>query len=189
MGIWCAVSFAVSGCESNPSGGTNNTIVAQSTGTSTATPAEQVWDGSGAEKIEFGRVIQNTPVIIEGTNSGWGTFGGGVAGGAAAAPKQATVPELVKGAVGVVGGAVVGKKVEEIYTRKDGQEILIGLDEGRVVTVTQDVAKGYFQEGDQVKIVHSNRGAYVSMTSPAEIEAIRETKSKKREIIWYEKQE
>ncbi len=148
------------------------------------------WDGRGAKKVEFGRVVQSAPVIIDGRRTGAGALGGGLVGAAATVPKRATTGALVKTAGATVVGAVAGGKIEEIMTRQKGQEILIRLEEGKVVTVTQDAKHGYFQEGDFVKIVHGERGAYVSLTNQTEKETIKRAESEvRREGAWYERRE
>ena len=152
--------------------------------------AGELWDGRGATKVEFGRVVQSTPVVIDGRQTGVGMLGGGLVGAVATVPKKATTGAIVTSAAGTIGGAIVGGKFEEVMTRRNGQEILVRLEEGKVVTVTQDVEGGYFQEGDRVKVVHreEGEGAYVSLTNEDERAAIQRTQAQlRREGVWYER--
>lgn len=168
-------------------------LVAQAQPVSNAVAQGQsadVWDGRGAKKVEFGRVIQSQPVIIDGRRTGLGALGGGATGAAATLPKRATTGALVTTAGATIGGAIIGGKIEEVMTRQKGQEILVRLEEGKVVTITQDAKDGYFQEGDNVKIVHGERGAYVSLTNQDEKDTIKREQSRvRREGAWYEQRE
>jgi outer membrane lipoprotein SlyB len=51
-----------------------------------------------------------------------------------------------------VGGAVAGGAVEEEVTKKDGLEIIVRLDGGKVVSVVQE-ADVPFQAGENVRIL------------------------------------
>ncbi len=145
------------------------------------------WDGRGAKKIEFGRVVEARPVTIEGSRTGIGALGGAVTGAVVTRPTRATPGQLVVTAAGTVTGAVVGRKYEEVMTRREGQEILVRLDEGPIVTVTQGVEEGYFQTGDVVKIVYSERGGHVTLTNPDEKAAVLAAQERRRrEGAWYE---
>src|SRR5690606_16061183 len=139
-------------------------VHAQSTGRSTADRDVDGWDGTGAYKVEFGEVVQTRVVTIEGNRGFWGTATGAVAGGAIMAPTAPTTSQVLGATVGVVGGAAVGRSSQELLTRKEGQEIVVRLEEGRVVTVTQGVEAGRLIEGDTVKIVHHAQGAHISIT-------------------------
>ena len=185
-----ALVFLV-GCESTPRASVPPPLVAQVQAVSEpgAQDTGEVWDGRGATKVEFGRVIQSTPVVIDGRETGAGKIGGGLVGAVATVPKKATTGAIVTSAAGTIGGAIVGGKFEEIMTRRKGQEILVRLEEGKVVTITQDAEGGYFQEGDVVKVVHreEGKGAHVSLTNPDERAAIQRTQAKIRgEGAWYE---
>lgn len=189
--ICCGLGLA--GCES-----TGNTVASAGPAPLVAEVAPQTnavaqgdigtWDGRGASKVEFGRVVQSRPVVIDGRSTVVGTLGGGATGAVVTAPKTATTGAMVVNAAGTIGGTIVGRKVEEVLTRQDGQEIMIRLEEGKVVTVTQGVEDGYFQEGDLVKVVHGERGAFVSLTNVDERAVIkREELRVRREGAWYER--
>lgn len=146
-----------------------------------------IWEGSSMPKIEFGRVVQSTPVTIDGRRTFWGSAGGAVVGAGATAPTRATTGQILTTAVGTVTGAVIGGKVEEVMTRKQGQEIVIRLEEDKLVTVTQDAENGYFLEGDYVKVIHGPQGAYVSLSSPAERADVRAAEARADGPAWYER--
>lgn len=185
--------LGLSGCESSApahhaSSSSAGPLVATATGRSTgAAPVEDEWDGRGASKVEFGRVLQSNPVTIDGKRTIWGVLGGATVGGAVAYPRSGGTGAIVVGAAGTVGGAVLGSATEEALTRREGQEIVVRLEEGRVVTVTQGAEDGYFQEGDLVKVVHSTQGgAYVSLTNAAERDRVKDVQEEKRGPAWYE---
>lgn len=193
--VACLPLLLLAGCESTgghhaaaPSAATP--LVATVQDESTAATREglvEVWDGRGAKKIEFGKVVEARPVTIEGTRTGIGALGGGLTGAVIARPSSAAPGELVVAAAGTVAGVVAGKKYEEVMTRREGQEILVRLDEGPIVTVTQGVENGYFRTGDVVKIVYSEQGGYVSLTNPEEKAAVSAAQERRREQgAWYE---
>ena len=185
--------LGLNGCESTPRASGPSPLVAQTVPLRESEAeglAKEVWDGRGATKVEFGRVVQSTPVVIDGTKTGVGKLGGGLVGAVSTVPRTATTGAIVASAAGTVGGAIAGGKFEEVMTRRDGQEILIRLEEGKVVTVTQDAEGGYFEEGDLVKVVHraEEKGAYVSLTTIEERAAIQRTQAQvRREGAWYER--
>ncbi|WP_221032475.1 hypothetical protein [Actomonas aquatica] len=149
--------------------------------------AEEHWDGRGTKKVDFGRVVESRPVTIDGTNTGYGTMGGALTGAIAARPKTAAPKDLVVAVAGTVTGAVAGRKYEEMMTMREGQEVMVRLEDGSIVVVTQGAEDGFFETGDVVKIVHGERGAYVSLTNPDERATIKTAEAKRRATgAWYE---
>lgn len=56
--------------------------------------------------------------------------------------------------LGGIADAVVGQKVEEYSTRRQGQEITIARDSKPSMVVAQEVENGkLFQPGDQVRLI------------------------------------
>jgi outer membrane lipoprotein SlyB len=114
------------------------------------------------QTVETGVVASVREVNIEGRRTALGTFGGGMIGSAAATGGHGTSGALVH-ATGAVAGAIAGEAVEEAATRKTAQEILIHMDDGRTVVVTQAVDSGLFRDGDRVRIMNGGSGARVAM--------------------------
>ena len=105
--------------------------------------------------VDLGDVLQVRLVVIDGEKTVLGLWGGGAIGGAAAYPGGgAGVGEYVVQAAAAVVGAVAGSAVEELATRKQGQELTIKLDNGTTVVIVQDTEDGIFREGDRVQVNH-----------------------------------
>ncbi|MSU22936.1 MAG: hypothetical protein EXS32_03840 [Opitutus sp.] len=119
------------------------------------------------QNAELGTVTAVREVNIEGQKSHLGLLGGGAVGAAATKPgaRNSNVGSALGQAAGAVVGAVAGQAVEEVTTRANGQEVTIRLDDGRIVVVAQDVAGGFFRDGDRVRVLHGGGGARVSMAT------------------------
>jgi outer membrane lipoprotein SlyB len=118
------------------------------------------------QTVEIGTVASAREVNIEGERSQLGLFGGGVIGaGAAKAAPGSGRSGAVAEAGGAVAGAVVGQAVEEVATRKTAQEIIVRLDDGSTVVVTQEVSGGLFRDGDRVQVLHGGGGARITMAT------------------------
>jgi outer membrane lipoprotein SlyB len=115
------------------------------------------------QNIETGTVQSVRQVNIEGQRTNLGMYGGGLVGGAAASGIGRGVGSAIASATGAVGGAIVGQATEEAVTRKNAQEIVVRLDDGRSVVVTQAIDGGLFREGDRVRILNGGGGARVAM--------------------------
>jgi outer membrane lipoprotein SlyB len=112
------------------------------------------------QRLDYGTVQKVSPVVIGGERSILGLYGGGAVGGAGAgAVGQGTGRDLAQ-AGGAVAGAVVGQAVEEAATRKDGIELIVKLDNGSLVTVTQP-ATPTFAVGDRVAVANGPGGGRV----------------------------
>jgi len=65
--------------------------------------------------------------------------------------------------VGAVAGGVVGQRIEKSVTTRQGQELTIRLDSGRVVSVVQEVENGqFFRPGERVRVL--GQGATLRVT-------------------------
>jgi outer membrane lipoprotein SlyB len=113
------------------------------------------------QRIEYGTIEKVSDVVIEGNRGPIGTYGGAVTGAAAAgAAGHGTGRDLAR-AGGAVAGAVAGQAVEEAVTRKDAQEMVVKMDNGSLVVVTQP-AKPAFGVGDRVAVISGAGGARVT---------------------------
>ncbi len=103
-------------------------------------------------------VIESVREIrIEGTKSqigtAAGTLVGGITGSAAGQGKGSDVGRVL----GAVVGGVVGAAAEEGYTREDGLEFAIALEDGSHISVVQEksVNNETFKVGDKVRVIES----------------------------------
>jgi outer membrane lipoprotein SlyB len=131
-----AASVAVlSGCPSSMSGGAY-----------TREQARQV------QEVQMGVVESVRHVKIEGTKSPVGTGAGAVVGGIAGSNIGSGKGSTVGTILGAVAGGVAGSMIEEGVMSKDGLEITVKLDNGRMIAVTQE-ADEQFRVGERVRIL------------------------------------
>lgn len=104
------------------------------------------------QEVEMGRVESVRLVRIEGTKTpigaGAGVIVGGVAGNSVGGGRGAVIGTTVGAVLGGLGGAAA----EEAMTRRDGYEITVRLDSGRLIAVTQ-AANESFRDGDRVRVL------------------------------------
>lgn len=96
-------------------------------------------------------------IRIEGTKTqvgtAAGTLVGGITGSAAGQGKGSDVGRVL----GAVVGGMVGAAAEEGYTREDGLEFAIALEDGSHISVVQEksVNDETFKVGDKVRVIDS----------------------------------
>ena len=131
-----AVSVAVlGGCASSMSGGAYS-----------RDQARQV------QEVKMGVVESVRHVKIEGTKSPVGTGAGAVVGGIAGSNIGAGKGSTVGTILGAVAGGVAGSMLEEGVMSKDGLEITVKLDNGRMIAVTQE-ADEQFRIGERIRVL------------------------------------
>jgi outer membrane lipoprotein SlyB len=131
-----AASVAVlGGCASSMSGGAY-----------TREQARQV------QEVQMGVVESVRHVKIEGTKSPVGTGAGAVIGGIAGSNVGSGKGSTVGTILGAVAGGVAGSMIEEGVMSKDGLEVTVKLDNGRMIAVTQE-ADEQFRVGERVRIL------------------------------------
>ncbi|HEX2852786.1 MAG TPA: hypothetical protein VHO24_06070 [Opitutaceae bacterium] len=111
-------------------------------------------------RIEYGTIEKVNEVVISGQRGAIGLYGGGAAGGAAMGGTGQGVGRDLAQVGGAVVGAIGGQAVEEAVTRKDGREMIIKLDSGAMVVVTQ-ASPPDFGVGERVAVANGPGGARV----------------------------
>ena len=140
-----AASVAVlSGCPSSMSGGAYS-----------REQARQV------QEVQMGVVESVRHVKIEGTKSPVGTGAGAVVGGIAGSNIGSGKGSTVGTILGAVAGGVAGSMIEEGVMSKDGLEITVKLDNGRMIAVTQE-ADEQFRVGERVRVLSGGGATRVS---------------------------
>lgn len=116
------------------------------------------------QKISVATITKVHDVVIDGTRSNMGQYGGAVVGGAAAVPGGGIGGrgDALAVAGASVAGAIVGQAVEEYVTRKQAQEITIQMSNGDVFVIVQE-SPPRFQVGDKVTVIHGPNGARLEM--------------------------
>ena len=104
------------------------------------------------QTVRMGVVDSVREVRIDGTRSGVGAVAGGVVGGVAGSTVGQGRGSTVGAVLGSVAGGVAGQAAEQGATRQTGLEIMVKLDSGRLIAVTQ-AADESFKPGDRVRVL------------------------------------
>ncbi len=104
------------------------------------------------DTVKIGTVESVRPVQIEGTKTPIGTVAGGAVGGVAGSTVGSGKGSAVAAILGAVVGGVAGSAIEEAVTREQGLEIIIKLDSGNTVAITQK-ADEEFKPGERVHVI------------------------------------
>lgn len=104
------------------------------------------------QEVQMGVVESVRHVKIEGTKSPVGTGAGAVVGGIAGSNIGAGKGSTVGTILGAVAGGVAGSMIEEGVMSKDGLEITVKLDSGRMIAVTQE-ADEQFRVGERIRVL------------------------------------
>ncbi|HSS46077.1 MAG TPA: glycine zipper 2TM domain-containing protein [Burkholderiales bacterium] len=104
------------------------------------------------QNVRNGTVESVRPVKIEGTKTPIGTVAGAAVGGVAGSTIGSGKGSGVAAILGAVVGGIAGSAAEEGLTRKQGLEIIVKLDSGNTVAITQE-ADEQFRPGERVRII------------------------------------
>lgn len=110
-----------------------------------------------AQQVQLGTVQSVREVLIEGTKSGAGTATGAIVGGLAGNQIGGGSGKQIATVLGALGGAYAGAAAEEGITRQPGLEIIVQLDNGRAIAVTQ-AADEPFRPGERVRLLTAADG-------------------------------
>jgi outer membrane lipoprotein SlyB len=105
-----------------------------------------------AMEVRMGVVESVRHVQIEGTRSGVGAATGAVVGGIAGSNIGEGKGSTVGTVLGAVAGGVAGFAIEQTTTKKNGLEITVKLDSGRLLAITQE-ADEEFRVGERVRVL------------------------------------
>lgn len=134
-GVMLIAAMVMGGCASSMSGGAY-----------TRSQARQV------QEVQMGVVDSVRQVQIEGTKTPVGTIGGAAVGGIAGSNIGGGKGSAVGAILGAVVGGVAGSAIEEGVTKKNGLEITVKLDNGRMFAVTQEADED-IRPGDRVRVL------------------------------------
>ena len=104
------------------------------------------------QAVRYGTVESVRPVQIEGTKTPIGTIAGGAVGGVAGSTVGSGKGSGVAAILGAVVGGIVGSAAEEGLTRRDGLEIIVKLDSGNTIAITQEADEN-FSPGERVHVI------------------------------------
>ncbi len=107
------------------------------------------------QAVEYGRVVSERPVVIDGRQNGvLGTAAGGILGGVIASNVGGGSGSDIAAGIGAVVGGILGQQVEEKYTRKQGQEITVRMDSGETISIVQQISQAnFFAVNDRVRVL------------------------------------
>ena len=116
------------------------------------------------QTYRVGIIEQINEVRIEGTQSQIGTAAGTVVGGIVGSTAGDGKGSDIGRVLGAVVGGMAGAAAEEGYTREDGLEFAIRLEDGSYISVVQakSVNDEAFKVGDKVRVIES--GGVVRVT-------------------------
>jgi len=105
-----------------------------------------------AGTVEAGQIVGMEQVPVDGTSSGIGRFGGGVAGGVAGSAIGSGRASIITAVIGAVGGAFAGDAVERGMTSGTATRFFVRRDDGSVINVVQ-TNEARLQVGDRVMML------------------------------------
>jgi outer membrane lipoprotein SlyB len=104
------------------------------------------------QSVEMGVVEGLRPVRIQAGDSGVGTVGGAALGGLAGS----TIGHGGGSVAGAIGGAilggVIGTAVERDANRREGVEVTVRMDNGRMISLVQEAVEP-LRPGDRVRVL------------------------------------
>jgi len=106
--------------------------------------------------VVLGSILEITKVTIEGDREA-GAVAGALIGGAAGQSVTDSEPESdIASIIGGLVGSAVGAEVGSNLTKKDGLELLIKTDSGKLISIIQEVSKYDFKINQKVQIIKRN---------------------------------
>jgi outer membrane lipoprotein SlyB len=114
------------------------------------------------QTVELGVVESTRLVRIEGPDTGVGTVGGAVAGGALGNMAGGGSGRIAATIGGAILGGIVGNAAEREANKANGVEVMVHLDSGRMVAIVQPDAGEGFRPGDRVRLVSNGYATRVT---------------------------
>lgn len=136
-----ALIVLVTGCASNLSGDTYSRNAAMQ-----------------MQNVHYGTIQSVRGVRIEGTKSPIGAIGGAVVGGLLGSTVGGGRGKDLAAVGGALAGGFAGSAIEEGVTQKNGVEITVRLDNGRIVSIVQAVGAQLFSPGQRVQVISAPNG-------------------------------
>jgi outer membrane lipoprotein SlyB len=134
---------------------------AVTTGCSTLGPQDYTYSETGsAQSVAYGTVESVRPVRVGEDHAEVGTAAGAVVGGLIGSTLFHGAGRLASTVVGAVAGGVGGNALEHDATTRDGEEIVVRLDHGRTIAVTQGGLRD-FEAGQRVRVLTGPEGTRI----------------------------
>jgi outer membrane lipoprotein SlyB len=104
------------------------------------------------QTVEMGIVESLRPVQIQPGDSGVGTVGGAALGGLAGSTIGHNAGSVAAAIGGAILGGVVGTAIERDANRREGVEVTVHLDSGRMISIVQEATEP-LRAGDRIRVV------------------------------------
>ena len=121
-------------------------------------------DRNAGEELEvrLGVVEEVRQVPLPGSSGGYiGTVGGGAVGGIAGGTVGSGRGSQAAAVAGAVAGSVAGRALENSLSSKEGLEIAVRLDSGRLMLVLQPDGET-FKPGERVRVISGAKSTRVT---------------------------
>lgn len=113
-------------------------------------------DAQKQQYVTIGTIIDVRNVVIEGDREA-GSAAGALIGASAGKNVTDSEPESdIAAIIGGLAGSAVGAEIGSKLTRKDGVELLIETNGGRMVSIIQEVGKYSYFPNQKVRIIKRN---------------------------------
>ena len=113
-------------------------------------------DAQKQQYVVIGVIEDINEVIIEGDREA-GAIAGGLIGGAAGKSVTDSEPESdIATVIGGLVGSAVGAELGSNFTQKEGIELLIRTETGRLISIIQEVSNYDFVINQKVRIIKRN---------------------------------
>ena len=112
--------------------------------------------------VRMGVIESVRPVKLEGTNTPLGTVAGAAIGGVAGSTVGSGKGAAIAAVVGAVAGGIAGAAAEEGFTRKQGVEVTLKMDNGELLAIVQEDGGENFKPGERVRLLQDGRNTRVS---------------------------
>lgn len=113
-------------------------------------------DAQKQQYVTIGTIIDVTNVVIEGDREA-GSAAGALIGASAGRNVTDSEPESdIATIIGGLAGSAVGAEIGSRLTKKDGVELLIETNGGRMVSIIQEVGKYTYAPDQKVRIIKRN---------------------------------
>lgn len=106
------------------------------------------------QQVQIGVIEFLRPVVIEGTKTPIGAGAGAIVGGIAGSAVGEGRGSAIGSVLGSVAGGLAGAAAEEQVTKRQGIEITVRLESGKVIAVVQEESsKESFTVGERVRVL------------------------------------
>jgi outer membrane lipoprotein SlyB len=109
------------------------------------------------QQVQLGELLEVREVTLDAQPTGQGGTAGVVLGGVSGAQRG----NATQAAIGGVLGSFLGQGIEDAAGRRKGLELLVKLDDGNLVSVTQEADGLKYEPGQRVRVLLLNGTARV----------------------------